>query len=58
MALNQNEKLREGYKDDMHQFEADDLVFLDESIFNKQTDWRHQVYTPMENEAQYNADVR
>ena len=51
MALNQNEKLREGYKDDMHQFEADDLVFLDESIFNEQTGWRHQAYVPIEDEA-------
>ena len=58
MALNWNEELREGYKDDMCQFEADDLVFLDESIFNKQTDWRHQAYMPIENEAWYDADVR
>ena len=42
----------------MCQFETDDLVFLDESIFNEQTDWRHQVYTSIENEAQYNVNVR
>ena len=37
---------------------ADDLVFLDESIFNEKTGWRHQAYTPIGDEARYDADIR
>ena len=55
ICLNQNENLREAYQDDICQFMTDDLVFLDESIFNKKMGWRHQAYVPIENEIRYNA---
>jgi transposase len=42
----------------MRQFTADDLIFLDESIFNEKTGWRHQAYAPIGHEARYDANVR
>jgi len=39
----------------MGHFVADDLVFLDESIFNK-PGWRHQAYTPIGSKARYEAE--
>ena len=42
-SINQNEELREGYRRDMRQFTCEDLVFLDESIFNEKTGWRRAV---------------
>jgi hypothetical protein len=41
----------------MLQFAADDLVFLDESIFYEKTDWRFQAYALISDEARYEADV-
>jgi hypothetical protein len=35
----------------MLQFAANDLVFLDESIFNEKTGWRFQAYAPIGDEA-------
>ena len=35
----------------MQQFVAKDIEFLDESIFNKKTGWRHRAYAPIEHEA-------
>ena len=46
ISLNRSEVLRRGYLDDIHQFAAEDLVFLDESIFNKKTGWRYHAYAP------------
>ena len=42
----------------MSQFAADDLVFLDESIFNEKTGWWYQAYAPIGEEAQYHADIQ
>ena len=41
ISLGRSEELREAYRNDMRRFVADDLVFLDESIFNEKTGWRH-----------------
>ena len=42
----------------MSQFAAENLVFLDESIFNEKTGWRYWAYAPIGEEARYHADVR
>ncbi|EED17223.1 conserved hypothetical protein [Talaromyces stipitatus ATCC 10500] len=44
ISLNRSEPLRRAYLDDIRQFAADDLVFLDESIFNEKTGWRRHAY--------------
>jgi hypothetical protein len=33
-------------------------VFLDESIFNEKTGWRHQAYAPIGSNLRYHEDVR
>ena len=50
--------LCEGWRQDMRWFTADNLVFLDKSIFNKKTGWRHWGWGPISEEIQYKADVR
>ena len=52
-----SESLHQTYQDDMRCFAADDMIFLDESIFNEKTGWRHQAYAPIGHEAQYEANV-
>jgi len=39
-------------------FASDDLIFLDESIFNEKTGWRYRGYAPIGHEARYSASVR
>jgi hypothetical protein len=46
ISLDRSEVLRRGYLDDIRQFAAEDLVFLDESNFNEKTGWRYHSYTP------------
>ena len=41
----------------MRQFTINDLVFLDKSIFNEKTGWRHQAYALIDQKAQYNANI-
>jgi hypothetical protein len=57
ISLGRSEELCQAYRDEMRHFVADDLVFLDESIFNEKTGWRHQAYTPIGSEARYEADL-
>ena len=42
----------------IHQFAADDFVFLDKFIFNEKTDWWYWVYASSDEKAWYNADVQ
>ncbi len=42
----------------MSQFAADDLVFLDEFIFNEKTGWQFQTYALIGDGARYNADIQ
>ena len=58
ISLNRSNELRQRYREEMSQFAADDLIFLDESIFNEKTGWRYQGYAPIGDEARYHADVR
>ena len=37
ISLGRSDELRRGWKEEMRQFVAEDLVFLDESIFNEKT---------------------
>lgn len=58
ISLDQSEALRRAYLDDIRQFAAEDLVFVDESIFNEKTGWRHHTYAPIGDEARYRTDIR
>ena len=42
----------------MSQFAAENLIFLDESIFNEKTDWWYQAYASIDEKAWYHADVQ
>ena len=57
ISLNRSEVLRRGYLDDIRQFVAEDLVFLDESIFNEKTGWRYHGYAPTGTVPEINADI-
>ncbi|ORX93645.1 hypothetical protein BCR34DRAFT_499770, partial [Clohesyomyces aquaticus] len=35
----------------------EDLVFLNKSIFNKKTSWRHKAYRPIGHISQYTQDI-
>lgn len=56
--LTQSREARRRYREEISRFPADDLVFLDESIFNEKTGWRHMAYAPIGHEARYSASVR
>jgi hypothetical protein len=58
ISFNCSDELRQRYHEEMIQFAADDLVFLDKSIFNKKTGWQYQGYAPIGDKTQYHADVR
>jgi hypothetical protein len=47
ISLNHSKSLHQAYHDDRRRFTADDLVFLDELIFNGKTGWRYQLYAPI-----------
>src|SRR3954465_5645385 len=42
----------------MRRYAAEDLVFLDESIFNEKTGWRHHAYAPVGHPARYMQSVK
>ena len=56
-SINQNQELREIYRRTMRPYEAEQLVFLDESIFNEKTGWRHHAYAPVGHPARYTQDI-
>ena len=58
ISLTQSREARRRYREEISRFPADDLVFLDESIFNEKTGWRHMAYAPIGHEARYSASVR
>lgn len=58
ISRNRSEALRDAYKADIAKFDAEALIFLDESIFNEKTSWRHRAYAPIGHEARYSADLR
>jgi hypothetical protein len=52
-----SEELRGSYIDDIASYAADDLIFLDESIFNDKTGWRSRGYAPMGEPARYRCNI-
>ena len=57
-SINRNEDLREAYRNSLRRFAADDLVFLDESIFNEKCGWRHKAYGPIGDRSRYTQDIK
>ena len=58
ISLEWSEELHRAWKMKMRQFAAEDLVFLDESIFNEKTGWRYQAYEPIGSTLRYPADTQ
>lgn len=58
VARGQNQELRSQYKRWMCRFPAEDVVHLDESIFNEKTGWRYRGYAPIGDEARYSEDIK
>jgi transposase len=42
----------------MSRFPIEDIIYLDESIFNEKTGWRYRGYAPIGDEVRYSEDVR
>lgn len=57
-SIARNEELREGYLRIMSQYVQEQLVFIDESIFNEKTGWRHHAYGPVGTEGRYAQDIQ
>jgi DDE superfamily endonuclease len=51
------QELREAYIEEMKKYIAEDLVFLDEAIFNEKTGWRYRGYGPQGERIQYTAST-
>ena len=58
ISLGRSDELRQGWKEEMRQFAAKDLVFLYESIFNEKTGWRYRAYGPIGQDIRHPADVQ
>ena len=57
ISLARSEELRREWRDEMRQYAAEDLVFLDESIFNEKTGWRYRAYGPIGTALRYPDDI-
>ncbi len=55
MGIRQNDELRLNWVADLLQLTAEQLVFVDETLFNETTGWRHQAYAPVGEPARYQA---
>jgi transposase len=58
ISRTQNQELRTLYKQRMRRYPAEDVIHLDESIFNEATGWRYRGYGPIGDEARYSDDIR
>jgi transposase len=58
ISLDHNKDLWARYQEDIHCFVTEDLVFLDESIFNEKTGWRYCAYGPIGYDIHYSTDVQ
>ena len=58
ISLGRSEDLRRGWREEMQQYVAEDLVFFDESIFNEKTGWRYQAYGPIGQDIRYPANTQ
>lgn len=50
--------MRDAWRAEIRRSVAEDLVFIDESIFNKKTGWRHRAYGPIGQDIRYIMDTR
>jgi hypothetical protein len=57
VSRDRSELIRKEYLYKMSGYKADDLVFLDESIFNEKMGWRKKAYAPIGDEARYQSDI-
>ncbi len=55
VSIRQNDELRLNWVADLLQLTAEQLVFVDETLFNETTGWRHQAYAPVDESARYQA---
>ncbi len=55
VSVRQNDELRLNWIADMLRLTAEQLVFVNESLFNEITGWRHQAYAPVGEPARYQA---
>jgi transposase len=58
ISLRRSDELRRGWKEEMRQYVAEDLVFFDKSIFNEKTGWRYRAYRPIDQDIHYPADIQ
>jgi transposase len=52
-----SEPARQAYLQDLAQFSAERLVFLDETLFNEKTGWRRKAYAPIGEEARWETSI-
>jgi transposase len=57
MALERSGEWREGWKNEMKRFVEDDVIFIDETVFNEKTGWRYRGYGPIGQDIRYSADM-
>ena len=57
-SIDRNEELRAAYRNHMRGFAAEEIIFIDESIFNEKTGWRHHVYGPIGHTSRYTQNIR
>ncbi len=53
MNIKQNDKLQLNWIVDLLQLMTEQLVFIDETLFNETTKWHHQVYASVDESARY-----
>jgi len=53
-----SDELRQGWKQEIQHIAAEDLVFLNEFIFNEMSGWRYRTYGPIGQDIRYPADVQ
>lgn len=58
VGYRQNEELRLNWIAELLHVTAEQLVFIDETLFTESTGWRHRVYAPVGQPGRYYADPR
>ncbi len=53
VSIRQNDELQLNWIVDLLQLTTEQLVFIDETLFNETTRWRHQVYASIDESARY-----
>lgn len=56
-AITRSDSLRKAYLEAMQDYPAEDLIFLDKSIFNEKTGWRHKAWAPIGDRARYQGNI-